>query len=344
MKSLRHASTWLAFGVSAALIYVVFRNVDWALMRQSFRQANYPLVALGGIVGLGGFVVRAIGWKYLLAPMARLRGLRLFTPVAIGYMANNLFPARLGEFVRAWVVGRREGVSKTGALATIIVERIFDGLTLLLILAAVSIFYPFPPWVKVGGWLVAGVFLGLAGFLAVVAIKVKTALRLVDLTVGRWAPAFAERMKSRVECFVAALDIRHHLRDTALGFLSCVVRWLFESCIYFSIILAMGLHRQVPLHAALFVMVVVNITTMVPSAPGYLGAVQLGCLASLAVFGVDNTTAATYSILLHADIFFPITLAGVVCLLKAHLSLASLRKQENGAPSERTRMASEAGP
>jgi len=330
VNGLRHAGKWLAFLLSAVLIYIVFRNVDWAKMRDAFREANYLWVVLGGVVGLCGFVVRAWGWQYLLRPMGRFRPVRLFTPVAIGYLANNVFPARLGEFVRAYVVGKREGIAKSSAFATIIVERIFDGLTLLLILAVVSIFYRFPPWVKAGGVLVAAVFLGLSVFLAVVVIKVRSALRLVDLTLGRWAPEMAERMRSRVTCFVAALDIRHHLPDVAIAFLACVVRCGFEACIYVCVVHAMQLNLSP--HGVLFVMVVVNIATMVPSAPGYLGAVQFGCWASLTqVFGVDETTAAFFSILLHVDIFFPITLAGIACLLHAHLSLASLRREEVSA-------------
>lgn len=330
MKRLRHASHWLAFLLSAVLIYVVFRNVNWAEMRDSFHRANYLWVVLGGVVGMGGFVVRAWGWQFLLRPMGRFRPVRLFTPVAIGYLANNVFPARLGEFVRAYVVGRREGISKSAALATIIVERVFDGLTLLLILAVVSIFYRFPAWVKVGGGLAAAVFLGVAVFLAVVTVKIRAALRLVDLTLGRWAPVLGGAMKARLECFVAALDIRHHVANLAIAFLACIVRWGFESAIYVCIVHAMQL--QVSPHGVLFVMVVVNIATMIPSAPGYVGTVQAACLAALPIFpGVDSTTAVTYSVLLHVDIFFPITITGIVCLIHSHLSLASLRREEESA-------------
>ncbi|MFP4056849.1 MAG: lysylphosphatidylglycerol synthase transmembrane domain-containing protein [Candidatus Brocadiia bacterium] len=331
MRHLRRAGKWLAVLISAVLIFVVFRGVDWEGMREAFRRANYLVVLLGASIGLCGFVVRAFGWRYLLAPVARLRGLRLFPPVAIGYMANNLFPARLGELVRAYVVGRREDVSKSSALATIVIERIFDGLTLLLILAAVSIFFEFPLWVQRGGWLVAGVFLGLAVGLAVVALKLPLGLRLVDATLGRWLPPAGEKVKAWLTCFVAGLDIARHWPDALVAFALCLVRWLFEACIYLSVVRALGL--DVPLHGALFVMVVVNIATMVPSAPGYLGAVQFGCWAALSVFGVEKTMAAAYSVLLHAAIWFPITLTGIACMLRIHVGFGALRQQEAPAQS-----------
>jgi uncharacterized protein (TIRG00374 family) len=344
---LRHAGKLLACVLSAVLIYLALRGVEWAKMGEAFRQANYPLIILGAVVGLGGFVVRAFGWRYLLAPVGRFSGLRLFSPVAIGYMANNLFPARLGEFVRAYVVGKREGVSKSSALATIVIERIFDGLTLLMLLAVVSLFFDYPPWVKRGGWIVAAVFLGLSVFLAVVSVKLPLGLWLIDATLGRWLPATAGRMKSRLECFVVGLDVKNHWRDALCALAACVVRWGFEACIYLSVAAAMGLSTPavgapavrkhssphpltagaaaVPVHGVLFVMVAVNIAAMVPSAPGYVGPIQFACVEALAVFGIEQSGAFAFSVLLHAAIFVPITFAGIACLLKSKLRFAALR-------------------
>jgi len=328
----RHAMMLLGLAVSAVLLCLVFRKVDWAAMGEALRAANYWLLVAGAAVGLLGFAVRAIDWKYLLVPVGRFSAARLFPPVAIGYMANNIFPARLGEFVRAYVVGRREGVSKSAALATIVVERIFDGLTLLLILAVVSIFFPFPREVKVAGWAVAAVFLGLSAFLALMSVKVQWGLRLVDATLGRCMPGFAEQMKSRLECFVEGLSIGRHAGSAGLALLACMGRWLFEACIYFGVVLAMDI--DVPPHGVLFVMVVVNILTMIPSAPGYVGTVQAACVVALAIFGVDKSAAVAFSLLLHAAIFFPITLTGIACVVTGNVRFASLRDQGGEVAAE----------
>jgi uncharacterized protein (TIRG00374 family) len=317
-----HGLKLLGFTLSVLLLYLVFRKVNWAAMSEAFRETNYWIVLAGALSGLVGFFLRAVDWTYLLAPVRQFSALRLFSPVAIGYMTNNLLPARMGEFARAYVIGKREGVSKSSALATIIVERIFDGLTLLLILAVVSIFFEFPDWVNYGGFMVAGAFVGLSVLLVMVTIKVQFALRMVEITLGRYLPRMAERMKSYLESFVAGLAVACHARHAFLALVACMARWIFEACIYYSIAVAMGL--AVPIHGVLFVMVVVNIATMVPSAPGYVGPLQLGCVVALSVFGVDETAAAAYSLLLHAAIFFPITIVGIVCLLRENLSWATL--------------------
>lgn len=242
----RHGLKLLGFTLSVLLLYLVFRKVNWAAMSEAFRGTNYWIVLAGALAGLGGFFLRAVDWTYLLAPVREFSALRLFSPVAIGYMTNNLLPARMGEFVRAYVIGKREGVSKSSALATIIVERIFDGLTLLLILAVVSIFFEFPDWVKYGGFMVTSAFVGLSVFLVVVTVKVQFALWMVEITLGRYLPRLAERMKSCLKSFVAGLDVVRHASHAFLALVACMTRWIFEACIYYSIAVAMGL--AVPIH------------------------------------------------------------------------------------------------
>jgi hypothetical protein len=315
-----------AFAISGTFLLLAFHNVDWAGTRRALLGANYVLVLLGAMVGLGGFIVRAFGWKFLLAPVEHLSGWRLFPPVAIGYMANNLLPARLGEFARAYVVGKREGVSKSAALATIVVERLFDALTLLVILAVVSLSLPFAPWVGRGGILVAAAILTLSLALALVATKTDWALRVIDFVLRPFLPGMAVRTKSWLCNFVFGLDIKHHYPTFILALACTVLRWTFEACIYLSAIYALRLADQVPILGALVVMVAVNIACMMPQAPGFVGAVQIACVEALGMFGVDRESAVAYSFLVHAAFFLPITLIGIFCLAYTRLGFAEIRK------------------
>jgi hypothetical protein len=244
-------------------------------------------------------------------------------------MGNNLLPARLGEFARAYVVGKRENVSKSAALATILVERIFDGLALLLILAVVSFFFPYTPWVKQGGIVVTGIFISLSIALVLVAVNLNWGLRLIEATLGPFFPGMAKRMKSRLVNFVEGLDLKSHFSASLMAFACTVFRWAIEACIYLSVIYAMGLQAMVPLSGALFVMVAVNIACMVPQAPGFVGSVQFACIEALAVFGVSRETAAAYSLLVHAAFFFPITFVGIVCLVRSRFTFAEIRRSRD---------------
>jgi hypothetical protein len=323
-SALRSAGLVAAFALSGMFLYLAFRKVEWAATRQALLNANLNLALLGALIGLGGFVVRAYGWRFLLAPLGDLSSRRLFSPVAIGYMANNLLPARLGEFARAYVVGRREDVSKSTALATIMVERIFDGLTLLLILACVSFFFPFAPWVRQGGMLVAVAFVFLSLCLALLAVRTEWMLHGIEMVLGPFLPDLAVRLKSQLRNFVVGLGFANYYPTVALAFVCTVLRWAFEACIYLSAIYALGLQAQVPIHAAMFVMVAVNIACMIPQAPGFLGSVQIACVQALALFGVPREMAVAYSLLVHAAFFFPITLVGIACLVHSQFSVAEI--------------------
>ena len=133
---------WIGVFISALLLVLFLMTVDLGRMYDALADANYLFIVPGLGLYLISVLFRTLRWQYLLAPMKALAVKRLYPVVVVGYMANNILPVRLGEVVRAYYVGEREKVSKVAALATIAVERVFDGLTLLFFAAVVSLFLP----------------------------------------------------------------------------------------------------------------------------------------------------------------------------------------------------------
>src|SRR5690242_1391340 len=150
---------WLGLIVSLVFLYLAFQGQDFGKIGQALGEANYwwLLPALGAY--FLGVYVRAIRWHYLLGPLKKVSVKRLFPVVVIGYMANDVLPVRMGEVVRAYVLGKRENVSKTGTLATIVVERIMDGITMLLFLATAALFVTVNKDIEGLEKVAAGVFL-----------------------------------------------------------------------------------------------------------------------------------------------------------------------------------------
>ena len=122
---------WLGLGVSVLLLLVLFWQVDFHEIRQALSDANYVYLAPSIALYFVGVYFRAFRWRYLLQPLRPLAASRVYPVVVIGYMANNLLPARLGELVRAYYLARREQLSASSALGTVAVERVYDGMTLL---------------------------------------------------------------------------------------------------------------------------------------------------------------------------------------------------------------------
>jgi uncharacterized protein (TIRG00374 family) len=137
---LKSRGFWIGIVVSAIFIALFVRGTDFAEVKDAFENANYWWILASLPVYFAGLWLRTVRWQYLLRPVKRVEARRLYPVVIVGLMANNLMPARTGELVRAYVVGVRERISKSAALGTIAIDRLFDGLTLVPMMVIVAIF------------------------------------------------------------------------------------------------------------------------------------------------------------------------------------------------------------
>jgi len=157
--------------ISAGFLYLAFRKLDFLQMKQAFSQANYWLVIPSLAILLISHWMRSIRWQYLLLPVRKVPVSSLFSALLIGYAANTILPAHLGEVLRAYIIGRKQHVSGSSAMATIVVERIIDVLTIVLIMAVTLVIYPFPNWVKRSGYIMLFFAIGLLIFLVIMKIS-----------------------------------------------------------------------------------------------------------------------------------------------------------------------------
>ena len=137
---------WLGFIVTVGLLLLFLWKVDFEQTGRELQNANYLYLIPAVLVYFIALGFRSLRWHYLLLHLKPIPANRLYSVVSIGYLANNILPVRLGELVRSHFVGEKEGISKASALATILVERALDGLTLLFLAAIV---WPFLPWTSV---------------------------------------------------------------------------------------------------------------------------------------------------------------------------------------------------
>ena len=130
----------LSVSISGLFLLAIFWQVDTQQIKEALKTADYAYVPLAVLLTLLTNILRSYRWKYLLNPIRPISIVSVFSGVAIGSMANNVLPARLGELVRSYFLGQKEDLSKSSTLATIVVERLFDGFTLLFFLAFISLF------------------------------------------------------------------------------------------------------------------------------------------------------------------------------------------------------------
>ena len=125
---------WLGIAVSVFFMALLFRKIDFNQLWEALVRVDYRYILLAVVCTFISYFLRAVRWHYLLIPEKRIPLSSLYPATIIGYMANNLLPARLGEFVRAFVLAQREGLKTSAVFASLVIDRLFDGFTVMLIL------------------------------------------------------------------------------------------------------------------------------------------------------------------------------------------------------------------
>ena len=308
---------WLGLLISGVFLYLALRGLRLQDVWDALKGAKYIWLIPGVIVYFMGVGVRAWRWQYLLKPVKIIPFKQSFEIVTIGYMGNNIFPARLGEVLRAVVLKRREEVPISASLATIIVERVFDGVVMLafvfLNLRALgniegsSGFVGSIQSLAVWG---AVIFLGVLAVFLLAAMFPERSKQIVSWFSGRMIPErYREKLLGIAFKFLDGLDALRSPREALMIFVTSIIIWLFETGKYWLVMHAFNF--EVSFFALMLMNGIVNLATTIPSAPGYVGTFDAPGIAVLEAFGITKATAAGYTLVLHVALWFPITALGL---------------------------------
>lgn len=325
MKSWRAAAGIL---ISAGFLFFAFRGQDYGRIREALRSFEYwyLLPALG--LYLLGVWMRAYRWSVLLRPLTRVSTRDVVPITAVGFMANNVLPLRTGEVVRSYMLSKRVGVSKTAALATIAVERLFDGLTMLGFMLAATTVVSFTSQLR-HLTLIAFVLFAVALIgLFVLTLGGNLRDRVLQLVLGPLPEPVADRVERMAESFLSGLGVLRRKADLAAVAGSSVLAWLLEASMYYTIARGFGVEIRdvMGVGEALLTTGVANLATLVPSSPGYVGPFEYGVqLVVNGALGVPREIALSYAIVVHATLYFPITVWGAIEWWRQHLSLRQVR-------------------
>jgi hypothetical protein len=325
---IRQYRFWLSVALGFVLLLLAFRDVELRQMIGLLGRVNpWPL---GACLPLYALVLwlRSWRWKYFLRSQVETSANQLFSIVAIGYLANNLLPARLGDLARAWLVGEKVGVSKSAAFATVLVERLFDAVATLLLVAVLLPFLVLPKWVGQG----------LVGIAIVVAIVATLAIILVGRSQRSaslfrrqltWTPILVrERLSGMASRFVEGLAILQRPTDAALAVLSSIAIWSAVGAIYYAVTIAMPVSASFP--EVLLVAALVNVAAVVPSPPSQLGAFEFAAVMGFGLLAAapDEATIAALTVVTHSMLFIPAVVIGFVCLWREGQPISLFRRRQ----------------
>ena len=320
----RSRRVWLGLGVSLLLIALFLHGTNFREIGNAFADANYLLAFLSLPVYFLAAWFRTLRWRYLLRPMKSVSMAHLYPVVIIGFMANNLIPARVGELVRAYILREREGVSMSAGLGTIVVDRVFDGLTLLLFLILAGVFATVSAEVRTLAIVMAALFGVGVVVMYVLVTSESRSKRAVDVVV-RLVPGRAKvRVQGVADSFLEGLQSLRSPTAMAGAWVASVVSWLLEATMYYMVGEAFGL--GLGFHVYLLVTAAANLAITLPT-PGGVGPFELGTRWALAPFDVASNTVRAYAIVLHALLLFPVIALGLVFLWAINLSLGDMLRR-----------------
>ncbi len=346
---------WLGVAFSLGFLGLLAFQVDPAEIKGSLARANYVYLAPAIVIYFVGLYFRSFRWRYLLSPIQSFPVSRLYPVVVIGYMANNLLPARLGELVRAYYLARREECSSGTALATIAVERVYDGMTLMAFCALSA-----PLLLLMGAFsgqaglsrgtaivlsiAVAGVFAAALVVLTLLA-RQGSSQKIVELGL-RFVPGSKAKARVRglLTGFILGLAILNSPGKHLIVFLLSLPVWAMEGSMYLLVGYSFGLHDYFPsfgafLLVAMLVTATSNLATAMPTAVGGIGPFELVTQQTLVVLGVGASLAGAYGAFIHlVALWLPVNLAGLALLWTQNLSITQLARrpveqaEQNEAP------------
>ncbi len=314
--------TVITFCITLAALYVSFKDTDIGVIGRYMREGNY-LYVIPAFIGLMLYAyLRAVRWGYFFD--VKLSARLLFSTTMIGLMANNIFPARAGEILKAYILGKHSGVSKSACLATVVLERLWDGITLVAFIGGMFV------WVLCNGSSVLGSNsdIGLIRYAAYISIAVYVVIAAVIIAwkcaaartiscigsvVSRFSPKLAAYVTNRLAAFSGGLSIFNNPRNLLIVSAYSVLIWF--SAVVTLFLMFKVFSFDVPFGAAFMLVILIALFVMIPSV-GSLGTMQLAFVLGLAMYGIDKSRALSFSILYQFFDTVPMILIGLFYFFK----------------------------
>lgn len=285
----------IGLAVSAACLWFATRGTDWTAVAQVLASARLPWVLAAGAASVLAISLRAQRWRLLLRPIAVVPFGSSFSATAIGFAATAVLPLRLGEVIRPALLARREGFGISPAVSSVVLERLFDMLFVVLCFLLLSRIYPLPADLGRAAVLLGA--LAVAGFVALYLLASRRAFAegLLERVMGVLPAALWQAVRPLSTGFLDALGALEsaHIVGRVAGY--SAVLWIANALPFMFSLLALGIHAPL-VPAALASIVIVAAFVFMPQAPGFLGTWQAACVLALELFGVPKDQAVGYSL------------------------------------------------
>ena len=324
---------WLGIGVSLFFMVLLLDKIDFITLGAALRAADYRYILLAIFFTFANYFMRAVRWRYLLISEKSIPLSSLYPATIIGYMANNLLPARLGEFVRAYTLARQEQLETPAVFASLVIDRLFDGFSVLFLLLVALFTIQLPAGMedaaialRAGGAVMFIIYCGVALFLYLLKRQTVRTLSAVGYVLKPFPKRMTGALIPLLGSFIGGIRLSPKAKHFVTLVITSAVIWLF--CLMSVHMTLRSFNINLPLSASVFILILLVFAVMVPASPGFIGTYHYACYKGLAVFNIPETTSVSVALVMHGTGFFPVIIAGLYYLWKNKLSLNELQGAE----------------
>jgi len=322
---------WLGIGTSFFFMALLFRKINFSQLSVALRLVDYRYIVLAVACNFLSYFLRAVRWRYLLICEKPIPLSSLYPATIIGYMANNLLPARLGEFVRAYILAQREGLQTPAVFASLVIDRIFDGGTVLILLLLTLMTLRLPPGMeeaafalRTGGIVTTLFYVGVLVVMFLLKRFTRQTIAAIGYLARPFPQSFSERLIPLLGSFIGGIRLSSRTSHRLALVVTSLLIWLFALIPVDLTLRAFDVH--LPIAASMFILVLLVFAVMVPASPGYIGTYHYACFKGLSVFGIPEATSVSIALIIHGTSFFPVIIAGCYHLWRGKISLTDIQR------------------
>jgi hypothetical protein len=311
--------------ISAGFIYLSFRNVQLGEVAEKLGNIDYKYIFYLFFISIISLFLRSKRWAVIISPIEKIPQKVLFPISCVGIMATVLFPMRIGEIMRPYLLSNKSKVSLSPGLATIFIERTFDLISLFIVSIIMMLSTDLPSWVMGAGWGFLATIVALIGFIIFYYFKADVALKLIYPILKRLSTKHAQKINDILTAFKEGFSIIANPRLLLYTFSLSILVWgcgvLSTYCMLRSV------HIETPFIVAIVVFVITTLGISLPTAPGFVGNIQYGSILALSLYNIPKEDALAFSFVYQIVGIGLVIVIGLLCLPAVDISFKTMKEK-----------------
>jgi len=315
----------ISIALSIAFLYLSFSKIEISSLLLNLKKLSLVHIAIYILSLLIGYCIRAIRWKYILIEPG-MKFSHLFSSSMIGHMGNNVFPMRMGEFMRCYVLGYQENISKSRILGSILFERVIDGLTVFLFFL-ISLFFTDVGKLFVNSAIILFMIFGLILLLLFASNRYREKSFLFLTFLLYFFPQNKKEIfKKKLRLFLSGLEIFQNKKYLIVSILYSFLFW--GSGIIGTYFLISSSGNIIPFHLPIILISALVVGVMIPAAPGFIGTYHYVVILVLGHYDWKHEMAVGMSVVLHGIQFIIPIIIGLVLIFNLGYSFKELIQRD----------------